>query len=66
MIDKNIMRNYYIHTIEKSVAENIGLLYRARQLLDKESLKTIYFSHTHSKLNYSTRVYFPNSKAICY
>ena len=39
----------HIHAIEKKLAKNIGLLYRARQFLDKESRKTIYFSY----LNYA-------------
>ena len=43
MLDKHIAWNNHIHAIEKKLAQNIGLLYRARQFLNKESLKTIYY-----------------------
>ena len=33
------------------LARNIRVLYRVRQILDKEPLKTIYLSHIHSYLN---------------
>ena len=56
--------------IEKKLAKNIGLLYRARQFLDKESLKTIYFSYIHSYLNYANiawaSTYFTKLKTIHY
>ena len=42
MLDEHIAWNDHIHAVEKKLAKNIGLLYRARQFLDKESLKTIY------------------------
>ena len=53
MLDEHIARNDHTHAIEKKLAKYIGLLYRARQFLDKESLKTIYFSYIHSYLNYA-------------
>ena len=53
MLDEHIAWNDHIHVIEKTLAKNIDLLYRARQFLDKESLKTIYFSYIHSYLNYA-------------
>ena len=34
--------------------KNIELLYRAKQLLDQTSLKTLYFSYSHSYLKYNT------------
>ena len=52
MLDEHIAWNDHIHVIEKELAKNIGLLFRARQFLDKEALKTIYFSYIHSFLNY--------------
>ena len=52
MLDKHIAWNDHIH-IEKKVAKNIGVLYRTRQFLDKELLKTIYFSYIQSYLNYA-------------
>ena len=43
MIDDNIAWEYHIHTIVKKLAKNIGLLYQAKNILDNESLETIYF-----------------------
>ena len=53
MLDKHIAWNNHIHAIGKKFAKNIGLLYRVKQLLDKESPKTTYFSSIHSYLNYA-------------
>ena len=53
MLDENISWKEHIKTIEKKLAKNIGLLYRAKPYLDEMSLKTIYFSYIHSYLNYA-------------
>ena len=53
MIDENITWKDHIHTIEKKLAKNLGLLYQAKHILDNESLKTIYFSYIHSYLMYA-------------
>ena len=55
MLDENISWKDHIKTTEKKFAKNIGLLYRAKTskpYLEETSLKTIYFSYTHSYLNY--------------
>ena len=52
-MDENISWKEHIKTIEKKIAKNIGLLYRAKPYLDEMSLKTIYFSYIHSYLNYA-------------
>ena len=61
-------RSYVCH--KKKLARNIGLLNRARQILDKESLKTIYVSYIHSYLNYANTAwastYLSKLKAIHY
>ena len=68
MLDEHITWNEHIKTIGKKLAKNIGLLYKARVLLDKESLKTIYFSYIHSYLNYANiawaSTYFTKLKPI--
>ena len=35
------------------IAKNIGLMYRAKAFLDKESLIALYYSYIHSYLNYA-------------
>ena len=70
MLDEHIGWNDHIHAIEKKLTKNIGLLYRATQVLDKESLKAIYFSFIHSYLNYANITwaskYFTKLKTIHY
>ena len=56
MLDENISWKDHIKTTEKKFAKNIGLLYRAKPskpYLEETSLKAIYFSYTHSYLNYA-------------
>ena len=70
MLDEHITWNEHIKTIGKKLAKNIDLLYKARVLLDKESLKTIYCSYIHSYLNYANiawaSTYFTKLKPIHY
>ena len=53
MLDENITWEEHIRTVENKLAKNIGLLYRAKPLLEEKSLKSIYFAYTHSYLNYA-------------
>ena len=70
MLDEHIVWNDHIHAIENKLVKNIGLLHSARQFLDKESCKTIYFSYIHSYLNYANIVcpstYFTKLRTIHY
>ena len=53
MLDENITWEKHIRTIESKLAKNIGLLYRAKPLLQVKFLKSIYFVYIHSYLNYA-------------
>ena len=53
MLDENVNWQEHIRTVENKIAKNIGLLYRAKYLLNKASLKCIYFAYIHSYLNYA-------------
>ena len=53
MLDENVNWQEHIRTVENKIAKNIGLLYRAKYLLNKASLKCIYFTYIHSYLNYA-------------
>ena len=70
MIDEDITREDHIHTIAKKLAKNLGLLYQAKQIVDNESLKTIYFSNIHSYLIYANiswgSTYFTKLKTVHY
>ena len=52
MLDENVNWQEHIRTVENKIAKNIGLLYRAKYLLNELSLKCIYFAYIHSYLNY--------------
>ena len=52
LLDENLSWKDHIKYIENKVAKNIGLLYRAKLFLDKNSLLTLYYSYTHTYLNY--------------
>ena len=53
MLDENLDWQEHILTIEKKKkAKNIGLLYLAKYLLNKSSLRCIYFGYIHYYLNY--------------
>ena len=53
MLDENVNWQEHICTAENKIAKNIGLLYRAKYLLNESSLKCIYFASIHSYLNYA-------------
>ena len=53
MLDEHANWQEHIRTVENKIAKNIGLLYRAKYLLNELSLKCIYFAYIHSYLNYA-------------
>ena len=52
MLVENISWEEHVRTVETKLAKNIGLIYRAKHLLEEKSLKSIYFAYIHSYLNY--------------
>ena len=61
MLDGNISRKEHIKTVENKLSKKIDLLCKSRQLLDNESLKSIYFSYIHTYLNYANIVWASTS-----
>ena len=53
MLVENIPWKQYIEKVENIPSKNIGLLCKAKQLLDNKPLKNICFSYIHSYLNYT-------------
>ena len=53
LLDENLSWKDHIKYIENKVVKNIGLLYRSKLFLDKNSLLTLYYSHIHTYLNYA-------------
>ena len=52
LLDDNLSWKEHIKYLENKMAKNIGLIYRAKPFLDKESLLVLYYSYIHSYLNY--------------
>ena len=53
LLGNNLSWKEQIKYLENKIAKNIGLVYRAKSFLDKESLLALYYSYVHSYLNYA-------------
>ena len=51
LLDDNLSWKEHIKYLENKIAINIGLMYRVKPFLDKESLLTLYYYYIHSYLN---------------
>jgi hypothetical protein len=52
-VDENLSWKYHIDFLSNKVAKSIGILYKARGVLNKRSLIQLYFSFIHCHLNYA-------------
>ena len=57
LIDEHLYWKEHITVIENKVSKKLGILYRARRVLDSTALKNLYFSFIHSYLNYGNIVW---------
>ena len=57
ILDEHIYQDSHICTLETKIAKNIGVSYRSKNILDRASIKTIYFSHIHSHPSYGNIVW---------
>ena len=53
VLDQNISWNEHIRIVENKISKNIGLLYKAKYLLNKHCVKSIYFAFIHTYVNYA-------------
>ena len=53
LLDDNLPLKEHIKYLENKIATNIGLMYRGKSFLDKDSLLALYYSYIHSYLNYA-------------
>ena len=53
IIDENLTWKNHISTIENKISKTIGILYKAKFLLNQTCLKHIYSAFIHSYLNYA-------------
>ena len=62
LLDENINWKDHISTVENKISKNIGLLYRARPYLNKESMVKLYYSYIHCFLNYANLAWASTNK----
>ena len=44
-------------TFENKVSKNIGILYKAKEIINAKGLRSLYYSFIHTLLNYHDEVY---------
>ena len=52
-LDENLSWKEHLKYTENKIAKTIGLMYKAKPFLDKDSLLSLYFSYIHSYINYA-------------
>ena len=62
ILDENTNWNRHMKLVENKIQKNIGILDRASLYLDKESLKSIYFSFINSYISYCNIAWASTSK----
>ena len=53
LLDENLLWKEHLKYTENKIAKSIGLIYKAKPFLDKDSLLSLYFSYIHSYINYA-------------
>ena len=53
LIDENFTWKNHINCIDSKISKNLGILYKAKYMLNTTSLKQLYFSFIHSYLTYA-------------
>ena len=52
LVDEHLSWIDHINTLENKLSKNLGLLYKAKPLLNAKAMKSLYFSFFHSYLTY--------------
>jgi len=60
IIDEHLNWKEHIKLIENKTSKNLGIMYKAKHLLNKNCLKHIYYAFIHSYLNYGNIVWGSN------
>ena len=58
IVDEHLNWKDQINVIENKLSKNWGLLQKAKQLLNAEAMKNLYFSFIHSYLTYGNVVWY--------
>ena len=57
LLDENLSWKEHLKLTEYEIAKNIGLIYKAKLYLNKDSLLALYSSYIHSYINYANIVW---------
>ena len=57
LLDENLSWKEHLKLTENKIAKNIGLIFKAKPYLNKDSLLTLCFSYIHSYINYANLVW---------
>ena len=52
IFDENLNWNEHLNTIENKVSKNIGIRYKAKEIINTKGLRSLYYSFIHTFLNY--------------
>ena len=56
-LDKNLDWNKHIDILLRKLKQNVGLLRKSKNMLDKMALRSLYYAHIHSHLSYSISIW---------
>ena len=56
-LNRNLDWKKHIDVLLRKLKQNVGLLRKGKNMLDKKSLKSLYYAHIHSHLTYSMLVW---------
>ena len=56
-LDENLLWKKHLKLTENKTGKNIGLIYKAKPYVNKDSLLALYFSYIHSYINYANLVW---------
>ena len=63
LLDENMTWKNHVSCVENKISKNLGILYKARGLLNKKCMKQLYFSFVHSYLNYGNIAWASTNKS---
>ena len=56
-IDKNLNWNKHIDVLLIKLRQNMGLLKKSKNILDRLALRTVYYAHIHNHLTYAISIW---------
>ena len=62
LIDENLTWKDHIKYVESKISKNLGLLYKAKNYLNKKALMSLYFSYIHPFVNYGNIVWASSNR----